>query len=226
MKERHLICDLEWKLDKTSVINKLRVSEDDLDDFDAVYEETMKLLRPVAYYGVEKIESNDGHDVVIGGQSFHSRVVAVNLKDTDTVYPYVITAGRAAYEYALGLDDELFRFWSDEMSELALRSYRLSFSRYIKEALGTNNVYTLAPGSVIDWHISAQRPLFDLLGEVYEKTGILLEKSFLMRPVKSGSGIMYISEKHFESCSLCAMENCPNRRAKFDKEKFDREYGE
>lgn len=226
MKERYIIDDLEWKLDKAVIIDELKVLQDDLDDFEDVYNETMKLLKPVAYYGVERIESNDEHDVVIGGQSFHSRVVAVNLKDIETVYPCVITAGRAAYEYALSLDDELFRFWSDKISEMALKAYRLSFSRYIKQKLGTNNVYTLAPGSVVDWHISAQRPLFDLLGDVYVKTGIFLEKSFLMRPVKSSSGIMYISEKHFESCALCAMENCPNRRAKFDREKFEREYGE
>ena len=226
MKERYIIDDLKWELDKASIIKKLRVLEDDLEEFEEVYAETMRLLRPLAYYGVERVESNDGHDVVIGGQSFHSRVVAVNLKDTEVVFPCVITAGRAAYEYALSLDDELFQFWSDMISEMALKAYRLSFSRYIKQKLGTNNVYTLAPGSVVDWHISAQRPLFDLLGDVYEKTGIFLEKSFLMRPVKSSSGIMYISEKHFESCALCAMENCPNRRAKFDKDKFEREYGE
>ncbi|MCR4622183.1 MAG: hypothetical protein K5663_08900 [Clostridiales bacterium] len=226
MKERFLLDSLEWKVERENAIKRLKVLADDFEDFDFVYNETLKRLRPVAYYGVERVESNDGHDVVIGGQSFHSRVVAVNLRDADTVYPYVITAGRAAYEYALGLDDELYRYWSDTISEMALKSYALSFNRYIKSVLGTNNVYTVAPGSVIDWHISAQRPLFDLLGEVFEKTGILLEKSFLMRPVKSGSGIMYISEKHFESCSLCAMDNCPNRKARFDKEKFDREYGE
>ena len=224
MGERFLMDDLPWSVDRDAALKRLRVMEDDLEDFDEIYEKTLALIKPVYYAGVESVEQNDGSGVVIGGIRFDSRVVSVNLKNAKTVYPYVGTAGRAAYEYALGIDDEIMRYWADQLCEMAFKSAAGSFILRMREKVGSEKLSALAPGSVIDWPISQQKPLFELLGDVYAHTGIFLEKSFLMRPVKSGSGLLYVSEKHFESCSLCPKENCPNRRAPFDKDKFEREY--
>ena len=224
MGERFLFDDLAWKVDKEAALKRMRVSEDDLEDFEEIYARTLELIRPVYYLGKEKLIANDGNAVVIGGQPFTSRVISVNLKNADWLYPFVGTSGRAAYEYAISLDDELYRYWADQICEMALKSAALDFFPRVKKLSGSEHMSTLSPGSVIDWPISQQKPLFELLGSVYEKTGILLEASFLMRPVKSNSGIMYVSEKHFESCSLCPKENCPNRRAPFDKDKFEKEY--
>ncbi len=224
MGERFLFDDISWQVDKEAALKRLRVSEDDLEDFEEIYARTVELIKPVYYLGKEKIVSNDGNVVVIGDQRFVSRVISVNLKDAQWVYPFVGTSGRAAYEYAISLDDELFRYWADQLCEMALKSGILDFILRVRALSGSEHMSTLSPGSVIDWPISQQKPLFALLGGVYEKTGILLEESFLMRPVKSHSGIMYVSEKHFESCSLCPKQNCPNRRAPFDKDKFEKEY--
>lgn len=226
MGERWLFDQLEWNVDFDAACKKLHVMEDDLDDFEEIYGETVKRMKPVFYAGRERILSNDGHSIVLGGEHFESRVISVNLKDSDTVYPFVGTSGRAAYEYALSISDELFRYWADSVCELALRSASVSFRKAMRGVIGSDNINSLAPGSVIDWPISQQKPLFALLGNVLENTGIYLEPSFLMRPVKSGSGILYASEKHFESCSLCPRQDCPNRRAPFDSEKFGRDYGE
>lgn len=226
MGERYTVYDMEWSVGYEEALERLHVSEDDEDDFKAVYDAVLPLLKPVVYIGKEEIISNDGHNINIGGQTFHSRVVSVNLAEAKYVYPYVMTSGRAAYEYALTLDDDLFRYWADSICEIALKSAGKDFLRRFKEKLGTENVYAVNPGSVIDWPINQQQPLFDLLGNVWEQTGIMLEKSFLMRPVKSGSGIYYVSDKHYANCMLCPRNGCPNRRSPFDPEMFKREYGE
>ena len=223
---RKVINDLEWSVDYNMALIRLHVSEDDIEDFEEIYNSVMPLLAPVAYIGAEEVVSNDGHNITIGAQTFTSRVVCVNLEDCKTVYPYVITSGRAAYEYACSITDDLFKYWADALCELALKSASASFLKRVKASLGTENVYAVNPGSVIDWPLPQQKPLFDLLGDVYEHTGIELLKSFLMHPVKSGSGIYYVSDKHFASCMLCSRHTCPHRRAKFDPEMFRREYGE
>ena len=224
MGERFLFDDIAWKVDKAAAIKRLHVSEDDLEDFEDICARTLELMKPVYYAGREQIVQNDGDSVVIGAQRFTSRVISVNLKNVEWVYPFVGTSGRAAYEYSRSLDDDLYRFWADQLCEMALRSAAVDFMGRMRELSKSHQLSSLNPGSVVDWHISQQKPLFELIGNVYEKTGIFLEESFLMRPVKSSSGILYASEKHFESCSLCSKENCPNRRAPFDKEKYEREY--
>ncbi len=227
MGERFLLEQLSWEVPYDTALKKLRVLDDDREDFEEIYEKTLGLIKPVYYLGRESVQKNDGDHVIIGGVEFASRVISVNLQKAgaQTVYPFVGTSGRAAYEYAKSLDDELYRYWADMLCEMALRSAGASFKKYMQEFLGTKKIYSLAPGSVVDWPISQQAPLFELLGNVYDKTGILLEKSFLMRPVKSGSGIMYVSEHGFESCQLCPKIDCPNRRAKYDPEMLKREYG-
>jgi len=226
IESRMIFDDLPWAVAYEDAIKKLHVDEDDEEDFKEVYDTTISLMKPVFYLGKENVVSNDGHVLKLGTQEFKSRVVCVNLKDCDYVYPYVGTSGRAAYEYSLSLKDPLFNYWSDAICEMALISASVAFKKRIFELFGTENVFSVNPGSVIDWPISEQAPLFDLLGNVFEKTGIILTDTFLMRPVKSGSGMLYVSDKHFENCMLCARSECPNRRANFDSEMFKKEYGE
>ena len=57
-----------------------------------------------------------------------------------------------------------------------------------------------------------------------EDIGVELTDTFLMLPVKSGSGLLFETEQSYENCSMCPRTDCPNRRAQFDKEKFEREY--
>ena len=223
---RLLFDDLPWSVEYDMAFSKLHVDEDDEDDFKEIYEHVVSLIKPVFYFGKDRIESNDGHNLKIGGITFKSRVICVNLQNCEYVYPYVGTSGRAAFEYAQSLKDPLFNYWADSLCELALISASIAFKERVHKELGTDNVYSVNPGSVIDWPISEQKPLFELLGNGYEKTGITLKDTFLMQPVKSGSGIMYISDKHYENCMLCPRCDCPNRRAKFDSEKFKKEYGE
>ena len=77
------------------------------------------------------------------------------------------------------------------------------------------NISSLNPGSLKEWPITGQVPLFELLGGVTEDIGVVLSDSLLMSPVKSVSGIMFQSEEAYENCQLCPRENCPGRRAPY-----------
>jgi predicted transcriptional regulator len=80
------------------------------------------------------------------------------------------------------------------------------------------------PGSLTDWPLREQRALFSLLGDVQATVGVELTNSLLMVPTKSVSGIFFPAEESFASCQLCPREACPNRRAPYDPELYDRKY--
>jgi hypothetical protein len=82
----------------------------------------------------------------------------------------------------------------------------------------------MSPGSLKDWDLNGQRPLFSVLGDVKGSVGVYLTESLLMIPAKSLSGIFFPTEIPFYSCQLCPRENCPSRRAKYN-EKQAIEYG-
>jgi hypothetical protein len=76
----------------------------------------------------------------------------------------------------------------------------------------------MSPGSLEDWPISEQPKLFSLFGDTERSVGVKLTDSLLMIPRKSISGILFPSEEGFVSCRLCPRENCPSRKALYDRE--------
>ena len=82
----------------------------------------------------------------------------------------------------------------------------------------------MTPGSLEDWPISEQRPLFEILGDIQDAIGVQLKDSLMMSPVQSVSGIIFPTEATFESCQLCPRENCPGRRAAYDKNLYEKKY--
>ena len=82
----------------------------------------------------------------------------------------------------------------------------------------------MSPGSLQDWPIESQRQLFQLLPEVEASVGVRLNKSFLMIPTKSVSGIYFQTEVSFFNCQLCQRGKCPGRKARYNED-LAREYG-
>ncbi len=224
--ERFIDSSFDLDLTADEFLTKLRISEDDADDFLSVFGDIMGALKPVLYYGKEKVESNDGRNVVIGGTTFSGRVLSVNLSGVDTVYPYIMTSGREAYTLSKSYDDDLFKFWANSICETALKRAQLQGLARLTERAGGERLYSINPGSLSDWPVSQQRPLFDLLGNVYESCGVELTDSFLMIPIKTVSGIWFHSDTHYENCMLCPREGCVGRRAKFDADLFKKTFGE
>ena len=80
------------------------------------------------------------------------------------------------------------------------------------------------PGSLSDWPLTEQRPLFSLMGDTDAAIGVRLMPSLLMAPTKSVSGIVFPTESTFASCQLCPRDECPNRRAPYDEGLWRRKY--
>jgi hypothetical protein len=82
----------------------------------------------------------------------------------------------------------------------------------IKAGKGITNRFS--PG-YCSWNIREQRAIFDLLPA--EKIGVTLTLSFLMKPIKSVSGIIGIGTDMNPGpymCDLCTMTNCLVKRAR------------
>jgi Vitamin B12 dependent methionine synthase, activation domain len=82
----------------------------------------------------------------------------------------------------------------------------------VKAGKGITNRYS--PG-YCSWNVREQRGIFDLIPA--EKIGVTLTPSFLMKPIKSVSGIIGIGpdkEPGPYMCDLCNMTNCFVKRAR------------
>lgn len=224
--DKWLVTDMPWSLTADEAMDRLHISEDDEDDFRELFEKVIKLVKPCVYCACAKVTENDGHRVKIENEWFESRVLAVNLKDCCEVYPYVMTSGREAYEYGEAQDDFLLKYWTEQICEIVLKRAGQSGLKIVRERIGDVKLNTMNPGSLANWPISQQKPLFDLFGDVREKTGVELKPSFLMIPVKSGSGLMYPSEENYANCMMCPRIDCPNRRAAYNEGMFEEKYSE
>ena len=118
----------------------------------------------------------------------------------------------------------LQKYWADAIKEMALRSAVQYLHDHLIEHYRLVRLSRMNPGSLPDWPLPEQRPLFDLLGNGPRLIGIHLTDAFLMMPIKSVSGIWFPSEESFESCRLCPREQCPGRRAAYDQNLMDWQY--
>ena len=115
-------------------------------------------------------------------------------------------------------------FWAETIKEFSLGSATARFLAHVEKTFQVGASSSMNPGSLPDWPLPQQAPLFQLLGDVAGAIGVTLSDSFVMLPTKSVSGILFPTEHDFASCQLCQREECPNRRAPYDPELFERRY--
>jgi hypothetical protein len=196
---------------------------DGIDELAAAAE---KVARPRAAFKIAFIDGRDADQTVIDGISFASRVLRINLDPVHRVFPHVVTCGREIEAWSASFSDPLERFAVDAIMEHALEAALEFLRTHLAEAHGSPSVSHMNPGSLPDWPLPQQAPLFRLLGDVEALIGVHLKESFLMVPTKSVSGIFFPTETRFESCQLCPREDCPGRRAPYDAALFQARYGQ
>jgi hypothetical protein len=183
-----------------------------------------ELLNPKAIYSVAYIDEKLPGAVLIGGIRFRSRVLRKNLENTGRVFPFVVTIGPGLDQHMEECSDLLDKYYLDRIGNLALRKARSKLKEHLSSKFALQGLSHMSPGSLKDWPIEEQRPLFELLGRVEEGIGVRLTESLLMLPAKSVSGIFFPSEGSFYSCQLCPRGRCEGRKAPFNKE-LAKEYG-
>jgi len=183
------------------------------------------LIQAKAVYEVSYIGQRGEDTVEVNGVTFTSRVLRVNLDKVERVFPFIITIGSALEDNASSSGDLLRQFYLETMGNMALRSSRQYLEEYLKRHFGLGQLSRMSPGSLEDWPVTEQKPLFSIFGDAEDLIGVTLTESMLMIPRKSISGIFFPTEVMFFNCQLCPSRNCPERNAPYDetlKEKYGR----
>ena len=217
---------IPFELPLDSVLSKMHTAKDSpfAEGISKMVAEAASVAKPKAVYKPAFIEEKGEDYVIVDGIRFTSRVMRVNVDKVDRVFPYVITCGRELEEWSRPITEVFDNYCADVIKEMVLVSARQKVKVKIDKQYGLSRTAFMSPGSLEDWPITQQIPLFQLLGSVKENIGVELSESCLMFPIKSVSGFYFPLEGTFESCQLCSRERCPNRRAPYDKDLYEQKY--
>ncbi len=203
---------------------RLRDGSQQLSELAGLLEAATAIARPKAMYKLAYIDDKSADSVTVDGVTLRSRVLRVNLDVAHRLFAYVATCGSELQTWSDGLEDMLHRYWADAIKEVALGAATQALNAHLHKCYRLGRTATMAPGSLADWPIREQRPLFRILGDPEAAIGVQLTDSFLMIPNKTVSGIRFPTEERFESCQLCPREACPGRRAAYEPDLFERKY--
>ena len=226
-----VIDTIPFEPDRAALVKRLRVKDGSayLADLQRLVDEAQAVARPKALYKVAFIDDRGDDYVVVDGVRLSSRVLCVNLEPVHRVFPYIATCGVELDAWAHAQNDMLYKYWADVIKEIAVREAAQVLFEHMTEKYGLGKMAVMSPGSLDDWPMPQQRPLFTILGDVEGAIGVQLSDSFVMTPNKSLSGLRFATERQdwrddFASCQLCPRENCPGRRAPYDDTLYDRKY--
>ncbi len=224
MRNVEVINDLSYTLTVDDIVKEMKMKnlpERVRGMIEEVYGLLTDVARPKAVFKLSYIEEINDDRVVIDGIEFKSRVMALNLKNVGKVYPHVVTVGVEADSVEVDKSDFLKEYILDVTKEMILRRARETFERILFDKYNIEKASYMSPGSLSDWPIDQQKQLFELLGDVKGAIGVELLPSFIMKPVKSVSGIYFPTKVDFKSCMLCPRKNCPSRKADFNPELYE-----
>jgi hypothetical protein len=213
--------ELPVKLDPAMIIAYLGL-DNTSDKVTAMVSELVDMVlavaRPVAIYREATVRGIDGDTVDIDGTVFTSRVLRKNLANQKTVYPFIATAGAELDELAAPAGNLLGKFSLDIIKTITLVNGIEYLVDYIKDEYSLGATTLMNPGSIKDWPLTEQKPLFALFNGAERQIGVTLSESGIMRPLKSRSAIIFPNDTGFVSCRLCMLYECPGRRAPYDPE--------
>jgi hypothetical protein len=218
--------DIPFSLSAAELGNWARIAgkSGSMEELEEFLGEARAVARPKACYRISYIDEKGDDYVVAGGTRFTSRVLRVNLEEAQRVFPFVATCGMELEEWSSGLDDVMQRSWAEVVKGLALKTAKDFFEARLKEEHDERTAM-MNPGSLVDWPLEEQGPLFALLNGAGAAIGVKLLNNFFMSPGMTVSGLRFPLTRNFESCQLCPREACPGRRAPYDSEMYERRYG-
>jgi hypothetical protein len=225
-RQHFVLDDIELHVDRPHLFERLGMDPSDglAAELEVLVAEAERVGRPRAMYRIAGVDRRDEAQTLIDGVPFASRVLAVNLAKSHQVFPYVLTCGPELQAWSDGLGDPLAQYWAETIKELSIGCATAFFLAEVEKTFHVGASSSMNPGSLPDWPLPQQAPLFRLLGDVTGAIGVTLSESFVMLPTKSVSGILFPTDSDFASCQLCPREECPNRRATYDPGLFERRY--
>lgn len=218
--------EIPFKIELADVAGHLNIDadSDDYEIFAGLLEKARNIARPKALYRVSAVEVKGADDVIIDDIPFKSNILKINIENVSRVFPFVVTCGTEIDEWSLTVTDLLENYWVDRIKEMILGCAESYLRGHIKEIFQIKSLSAMNPGSLEDWPLSEQQSLFRVLGNVHESIGVELSGSYLMKPIKSVSGIYFQTETQYENCQLCPRQSCPNRRMPYDENMLHGKY--
>lgn len=223
----HVVEPVEFRFDTTDLIEQLRIQGDasQIEELTSLVEQAALVARPKAMYRLVFVDDVGDDYVTFDSVRFTSRVLRVNIAETHRAFACLATCGIELEHWAEQLDDPLYGYWSEAIRLHALGAASKALLEDLNRRYQPGQMAHMNPGSLSDWPLGEQRPMFQLLGDTCSAIGVQLQPSLLMWPTKTVSSIAFPNSSSFESCQLCPRQGCPNRRAPFDPGLMDREYG-
>jgi len=215
---------LEIQSDHLYAFLKIKPKSRFAGEFGDLLTEAAGIARPKAIYKLSTVEENDGDSVKIDGLRVDSRVVKINLNGRGRVFPFVATCGSEIEIWAGGLESRLQRFWADAIQLFALGQAIDAMKHDLQDRFETGSTSSMNPGSLQDWPIKGLQTIFSIVGQAYEQTGVQLNGSLMMKPLKSAAGLEFESEEKFYNCQLCPRSECSMRRAPYNDHLYQSKY--
>lgn len=194
---------------------------------DSLLEQAVAVARPKAAWALFEPKVAQGNTVDFDGEMLSSHVLRVNLEECHSAALFVATCGMELESWCDSFGDPLERWVADEICEDVLRCANSALESELDKAIEGKYRVSMNPGSLEDWPLAEQGPLFRALagrGDIRGATGVELTESFLMKPRKSLSGVRFASSQPFTNCMLCPRDNCRGRRMRYDPAMFEMQY--
>jgi len=200
-------------------IKKARHMEgrEDSSHIQALIKEVQPIIRARAVYRDYYLESKPEDALIIDGIRFTSRVLRRHMDNVGRVFPFVVTIGSKLEEYARACKDFPKQYDLNTIGNIALLSVRKYLEDHLRSKYALGCISYMSPGSLKDWDLEGQRPLFSILGDVHASIGVCLTETLLMIPTKSLSGIFFPTDIPFYSCQLCPRKSCHSRKATYSE---------
>lgn len=213
-----LLQNIPVEVDVPAILKSVRIKPDSPDGqaLAALMETMRPAIKPKVLYRVAYIHAKHAEAVELEGVRLTSKVLRVNLEQAERVFPFVATCGTEVETLSQQETDMLRQYVLDMLKERVLRQAITHLLDHLRATYFPGKLAMMNPGSLADWPLREQVPLFALLGDVKQAIGVELTESFLMSPVKSVSGLIFPTEVTFENCQLCPREGCPGRRATYN----------
>lgn len=222
-----IIESIPFTVDEPGFLEFLRIRPNSrhATEFVKLLNEARDIVQPKATFRPACIEDSDEDSVTIEGILFSSRVLKINLEPSHLVFPFLATCGREIEEWARTIQNTLHSFWADNIQLMALGCAVSALESRLREITGSDTFSSMNPGSLQDWSLSEQIPLFSLLKDAPDRIGVTLTENMLLVPLKSTTGILFVSEEGFTNCRLCHREDCAGRRSPFESHLLKEKYG-
>ncbi|MBC2716143.1 MAG: vitamin B12 dependent methionine synthase [Desulfobacteraceae bacterium] len=221
-----ILNEIPFEIDVDRLMKELRIQKSrDLEtDFRALCEEAYNHAHPKAMIRGAYIDEKGEDYVIIEGVKFKSRVLRINLEVAERVFLACATCGMELYEWGQSQTDIFLQFWADAIQDHALQQAIEYVRSYIEKTFNPGKLGVQNPGSLKNWSIKEQQKLFDLIGDSESSINVKLLDSNIMVPTHSVSGIIFPTEISFVNCLLCPRQNCPKRRAPFNRDLYKNHY--